>query len=119
MKKSIIGISLLSTVLLMTSCGGSTKGKWSEDDKKKFSDECTGVKEVKDMGDMGVKLCDCMLQKSEAEFNSFREADSDEPKMTTFGEACAVEVLSGTETPEEPSDTTSTEVPVDTTAQAQ
>ncbi len=79
--------------LLFTSCGeSSTKGKWTAEDKKSFSDECLGVKEIQDLGESGKKLCDCMLKKSEAEFNSFTEADGDEAKMTTIGEACAGEM---------------------------
>jgi uncharacterized protein with GYD domain len=113
MKKSIIGICILFITLLMASCGGSTKGKWTDDDKKAFRDECTGVKEVKDMGETGIKLCDCMLGKSEADFNSFKDADSDESKMTTFGEACAVEVMAGSETPAD------TLAPADSTVQAE
>jgi hypothetical protein len=115
MKKSIILIGVFSITLLMVSCGGSTKGKWTDEDKKKFSDECTGVKEMKELGETGTKLCDCMLSKSEMDFNSFKEADSDEAKMTTFGEACAVEVMAGNETPAE----TGTEAPADSTVQAE
>jgi hypothetical protein len=90
MKKSIIFIGILSITLSLASCGGSTKGKWSEDDKKAFSEECN--KDIKDLGDSGAKLCDCMLKKSEVEFNSFKDADSDEEKIKTIAEACLVEI---------------------------
>lgn len=92
--KSIFYVSLFSMILFASSCGPtSTKGKWTDDDKKKFNDECTGVKEVKDLGELGTKLCDCMLKKSEQEFDSFRQADSDEEKMKTIATNCATEIM--------------------------
>jgi hypothetical protein len=109
MKKNIILMGVVSITFLMASCGGSTKGKWTDADKKSFKDDC--MKEVKDMGDTGTKLCDCMLTKSEMDFNSFSEADKDEARLTTFGEACAVEVMEA----QIPADTTS-QAPADTTA---
>lgn len=95
--KSVFYIGTLAFMIVTSSwIGGpvSVRGKWNKADKKQFSKECNGVKEVKDLGQLGKDLCDCMLKKSEAEFSSFRVADSDYEKMKAIGEDCAAELTS-------------------------
>ncbi len=94
MKNLVLSSAVLFSVLCLASCGsGSQKGKWVDADKTKFTSTCTGVKEMKDLGQVGTDICGCMLDKSEKEFDSFSQADSDEKKMTEIATNCATEVM--------------------------
>lgn len=65
MKKALI-LASLCAVVVFSSCG-SKKGKWSDADKKKFSETCLAAAKAAKADDaMGKKVCDCALPKAEA-----------------------------------------------------
>ncbi len=83
---------LVSVALITAYCGPSSKkGAWIEADLQKFSSECTGIKEMKDLGELGQKVCECALSRSVAEFDSYSAANSSEAGMKGIFEACAKE----------------------------
>ena len=75
-KTTLLGL-LLFISLVLTSCGGSVKGKWSEEDKQRFRKEMEGVSELANYGEDKEEWIECYLSKSEANFASFAEADKD------------------------------------------
>ncbi|MFL5729377.1 MAG: hypothetical protein ACJ75J_07805 [Cytophagaceae bacterium] len=62
--------------------------KWTSADVKQFKKDCLGVKEVKDLGKLGVQICDCILEKSQLAYTSYASATTDEKGMEQIGEAC-------------------------------
>ena len=56
---------------------GSVKGKWSDSDKTRFKGEMDKLKELDGLGEMKNKWVDCYLEKCEARYASFYEADHD------------------------------------------
>ena len=77
LKKLLIVALLITTIL--TSCNSSKKGKWSEDDKKKFHAEMKkGMAEVKDIDkETATKVFDILFVKCQENYSSFAEANSD------------------------------------------
>jgi hypothetical protein len=68
--KAIYQTSFIAVILLtMTSCGG-----WSEKDEEQFHEACDKMKIVREQ-------CDCMLEKSKANFSNFDEIKNDQKAM--------------------------------------
>ncbi len=90
--KKLIVMSLAA--LFLASCGGSKKGAWSDEDKEKFQSKCKDEL-GKTMGENTNKLCDCMLEKVEDEFETYDEADKgmNNEVGTKIAEECATQVM--------------------------
>lgn len=68
--KSIYQTSFIAVILLgMTSCGG-----WPEKDVQQFRETCDKMNIVREQ-------CDCMLEKSKSNFDSFDEMKNDQKVM--------------------------------------
>jgi hypothetical protein len=90
MKKSSLFLLSLVSVFLISSSSPQNKGigGWSKSDISEFKKMCLGVKEVKDLGKTGVKLCDCVLDKSQRIYASYDRAISDEAGFRSISESC-------------------------------
>ena len=102
--KKLIVISL--TALFLASCVGSNseenkegnvgskKGAWSKKDKEKFQTKCKDEL-GKIMGENTNKLCDCMMEKVEDEFESYDEGDKgmNNEAGAKIAEECATQVM--------------------------
>lgn len=86
-------VVVMLTSLILTSCGGSVKGKWTEDDKQKFRNEVEGIEELSVLAENKTKWIECYLNKCEATYSSFEEADSDEKGLEKIQDACLSEVF--------------------------
>jgi hypothetical protein len=67
---------------------GSIKGKWSQSDRKSFRKEMGSVEELSALGDNKSKWIECFLNKCEANYSSFYEADRDEIGLTRIALMC-------------------------------
>jgi hypothetical protein len=72
----------------------SNPAKWSKGDIEKFKAECLGLKEIQELGKLGVQLCDCILDKSQKNYPTYDVANTDGEGMKKIGESCAEEVTS-------------------------
>ena len=68
---------------------GSIKGKWSESDKQTFLKEMESVEELSALGDNKSKWIECFLNKCEANYSSYFEADRDENGCTRIALMCS------------------------------
>ncbi|HXA02477.1 MAG TPA: hypothetical protein VNW99_10850 [Cytophagaceae bacterium] len=94
MKKIILTASVLSLSLMFVACGPkSKKGAWIDSDKKKFNDICLGDEKIKELGEPGKELCECMIKKAEMQFDDFAQCDSDETADEKIATDCADEVV--------------------------
>lgn len=93
MSTKITSIGLVVLAFILNSCGGSVKGKWSDEDKKKFREEMKTVKELSNFGENKDKWIECYLAKCEASYSSFSEADQDEKGVGKLAEECADQIL--------------------------
>jgi hypothetical protein len=94
---SIVFLCLIA--IFSISATSSNPPKWSKADIKQFNEECLGVKEIQDLGKLGVQLCDCILDKSQKQYPSYANANMDGEGMKKIGEACATEVTNTTLAP--------------------
>jgi hypothetical protein len=85
---------LLFMSLVLTSCGGSVKGKWSDEDKQRFRKEMDGVSELSNYGEDKEEWIECYLSKCEANFSSFAEADKDTEGCERIAAECNEVVFS-------------------------
>ena len=92
-RNSILMAVVIFISLILTSCSGSVKGKWTEDDKQKFLKEMEGIEELSALGEQKAKWIDCYLSKCESTYSSFEEADSDEKGLEKIQDACLSEVF--------------------------
>ena len=98
MRKLLFGIALLSLV----SCA---KKKW---DKETVKADCIKeMKKDKDAGklfsaEMGEKICDCAAEKTVATYKTEADAKKDKPAVEEIGKECAMELLGGGKTDENP-----------------
>jgi Mor family transcriptional regulator len=77
-KNSILFTVIIFTSIIISSCGnGSVKGKWSEDDKKKFNAEMEKG-DLSNLGEDKAKWLEIFFSKAEAKYSSFAEADKDQ-----------------------------------------
>jgi hypothetical protein len=93
-KKSILKVVTVIITLLLISCNGSVKGKWSEVDKEKFRKDMASVEELSNFGDKKTEWIECYLSKCESHFSSYEEADTDESGCKIIALQCSSEVLS-------------------------
>jgi hypothetical protein len=69
---------------------GSVRGNWSSEDKIKFRTVMENVKELDNFGDNKQYFIECYLNKCEAKYDSYQQADNDEAGCKKIGEECAV-----------------------------
>lgn len=95
MKKQKSTLLLLAVVaaLMLGSCSGSEKGKWSDSDKQKFQKAIESV-DLTGLGDNKDKWIACYLEKVEDKYSSFLVANMDEEGCKVLALACSDEVLS-------------------------
>ncbi|MSP70215.1 MAG: hypothetical protein EXR20_08075 [Bacteroidetes bacterium] len=91
-KNSIFIVVIIFFSLILISCGGSVKGKWSQSDKEKFYKTMEGVKELSNFGANKTKWIDCYFSKCEANYSSFENANTDVNGVTKIGFECAEEL---------------------------
>lgn len=91
--RSNLILSLLTMLLLATACNSSSKGNWSDDDKKKFRKEMSEVKELANFGNKKSAWIECYLRKCEANYSSFAAADRDEKGVEIIAMECSNEIL--------------------------
>lgn len=82
------------TSLLLVSCGGSTKGNWSEEDKAKFRTELLSVPELANLGEHKDAWIECCLNKCEANYSSFADCDKDKNGSEKMALQCNDEIFS-------------------------
>lgn len=92
MRNSILMPAIIFTSFVLTSCGGSTKGKWSDADKAKFNSEMEKV-DLSNLGENKTKWIDCYLHKAEANFSNFDEANLDKDGCKKIALECSDEIL--------------------------
>ena len=93
MKTKNLVWGMITGFFILTSCGGSVKGKWSEDDKKKFREDMNKIEELSSFGENKNKWIECYLSKCEANYSSFNKADQDEKGVEKIAEECSDEFL--------------------------
>jgi len=94
MKKIILTAGVISLSLMFLACGSkSKKGAWVDSDKKQFNDICLGNDKIKELGEPGRELCDCMIKKAEAQFDNFDQCNQDETADEKIAMECADEVV--------------------------
>ena len=96
MKKSnfnFLVVSIFTTIILM-SCNGSVKGKWSESDKQKFRKDIEGVEQLSTLCENKTKWIECYLSKAEANYSSYFRADTDQKGCEKMALECNEEIFS-------------------------
>lgn len=87
-------ILFIFTVIILTGCNSSEKGKWSEAEKEKFRQDMNAIEELSNFGENKTKWIECYLSKCEATYPSYKEANKDAKGTEKLGFDCAREVLS-------------------------
>ena len=95
MKKTFIVLASLSLIVL-TSCGGSSKGNWTDEDKEKARSEMN--KERAQMDALIGKektdaFIDCAVEKVEDQYDNFESADTDRDGIEKIAEECLKEIM--------------------------
>ena len=86
-RNSILIVAIIFTSFILSSCGGSVKGKWSEADKLKFN-EAIAKADLSAYGENKAKWTECYLGKLEANYSSFAEADNDRVGCPKYAAEC-------------------------------
>jgi hypothetical protein len=76
MKIAKINLGILTTFILITSCGG-----WSEKDKDRYLNECEKAK-------LDSAFCNCSLEKITSKYNSFEHDMRNENNFPEIFNAC-------------------------------
>jgi hypothetical protein len=92
-RNSILMVLIIFTSLILSSCGGSVKGKWSEADKQSFRKDMEAA-DLSAFGENKTKMIECYLSKTEAAYSSYAEADQDLEGCTKLAKECSDEILS-------------------------
>ena len=87
-------ILIIFTSLILNSCNESVKGKWSQSDRLSFRKEMESIQELSALGDNKSNWIECYLNKCEANYSSFYEADRDENGCTRISEECLEKIFS-------------------------
>lgn len=88
------GIFVVLSLILLTACDISTKGSWSEEDKALAQAEVDKIdKELDYLGEHKQAFIDCYLEKAEANYSSFKEADADAPGCEKLALECSEEIM--------------------------
>ena len=93
-RKSVLSVVIIFTTLILISCSGSTKGKWSEADKLRFNNDMDQVQELSSLGANKAKWIECYLSKCEANYSSYIEADQDAKGCEKLAFECNDEITS-------------------------
>ena len=93
-RKTILSAVIIFTSLILISCVGSTKGKWSEADKQKFQKDMSEVQELSSLGKNKAKWIECYFGKCESNYSSYNQADKDLEGCKKFAVECTDEILS-------------------------
>lgn len=93
-RKSILRVVIIFTSLILISCSGSVKGKWSETDKQKFNKAMSEVRDLSSLGEHKTKWIECYLSKCEANYSSYYEADKNVEGCKKFALECTDEISS-------------------------
>jgi len=91
-KKSFFILTMFISMLFFNSCNSSEKGKWSDADKEKFEKEMEKV-DLSSLGKNKEKFLECYLEKVQAKYASFTEADADVEGCKALAKECSDEVL--------------------------
>lgn len=70
---------------------GSVKGNWSDIDKENFQKDMSEAPSLASLGDKKELFIECYLNKCEAKYNSYHEADNDE-EISQLVTECANEI---------------------------
>jgi len=87
-RSSILIMAIVLTSFILSSCGGSVKGKWSKADKEKFTKEMDKA-DLSGFGENKAKWIDCYYSKVEANYSSFDEANKDTVDTQKFATECS------------------------------
>ena len=80
-------------VFTLSSCANSSKGNWSEESKKQFLEDMNVIKELSNFGANKEKWVECYLSKCEMNYDSYSQANQDEPGCAILAKECGNEVL--------------------------
>ncbi len=80
--------------LTLAGCANSSKGNWSEESKEQFRKDMKGVEELSSFGANKEKWIECYLSKCEMNYDSYLQANKDEPGCTALAKECGNEILS-------------------------
>jgi len=92
--KNFMAIGLLALTVL--SCDVSTKGDWSESDKKRMRDEFEKQRSQLDAiigKEKTDKWLECAMMKMEANYNNPEEVDKDLKAAETIGAECMKDLI--------------------------
>lgn len=95
MKKTFIVLASLSLIVL-TSCGGSSKGNWTDEDKEKARSEMNSERAQMDAligKEKTDAFIDCAVEKVEENYDNFDAADSDREGIEKIAEDCMKEIM--------------------------
>ena len=93
-RKTILSAVIIFTSLILISCSGSVKGKWSETDKQKFNKAMSEVRDLSSLGEHQTKWIECYFSKCEANYSSYNEADKNLEGCKKFASECTDEISS-------------------------
>ncbi|MDB4516076.1 hypothetical protein N9089_00605 [Crocinitomicaceae bacterium] len=95
MKKTFIAIAALS-LFVLTACGGSSKGNWTDEDKEKAKAEMNSERATLESvigAEKTDQFIDCVVEKIEQEYDGFESADSDEAGIEKIAEECMKDLM--------------------------
>lgn len=95
MKKTFIAIAALS-LLVLTACGGSTKGNWTDSDKDAAREALDAQKSSLESlvgAEKTEQIIDCALEKIEAQYENIDALNDDKEGLSKIGEDCAMEAM--------------------------
>jgi len=94
LRKNIIFILITLPFLLLFSCGGSSRGHWSDADKQAFRKDMADVKELSIYGENKEAWVECYLSKCEQKYQSYFIGNQDEKGCEILALSCNDEILS-------------------------
>ena len=94
--KNTIVLTIGVLLFITSSCGGSTKGHWTEEDKTKLKTEFNKQRSQLDQilgKEKTDKWVNCAIDKMEQKFNNPEAADNDTKAAEKIGEECMKEII--------------------------
>lgn len=76
-----------------SNCANSSKGNWSEESKEQFRQDMKGIEALSNFGANKEKWVECYLSKCEMNYDSYFQANQDEPGCKQLALECGNEVL--------------------------
>lgn len=95
MRKALV-LSIGVLLFMASSCGGSTKGHWTDEDKTKLKTEFDKQRGQLDQmlgKEQTDKWVDCAIQKMEQKYDSPEAADKDTKGAEQIGADCMKEIM--------------------------